>query len=62
MWFLFEALKSEVEGVRFKDNNAVISYVQELVRTQPKTFWKGNKTVAKTLEKCVEANGDYFEG
>ena len=31
--------------------------------TQPtkNLLGKGNKTVAKTLEKSIEANGDYFE-
>ena len=51
-------LKSDLQGMRFEDNNAVISYFKEWVRTQPKNFWgKGNRTVVKTLEKCIEANG-----
>ena len=39
-FFLFGRLKSDLEGVQFKDNNAVISYIQEWVRTQPKRFWE----------------------
>ena len=43
----------------FEENNAVISNVQEWVRTQSKNFRE--KGVAKTLEKNgTEANEDYW--
>ena len=38
--FLFGRLKSDLETVQFEDNNALTSYVQEWVCTQPKKFGK----------------------
>ena len=61
-YFLFGRHKSDLEGVRFEDN-AVILYVQEYVRTQPKNFWeKEIKQLSKRWKKCIEANGEYGEG
>ena len=55
-FFLFWRLKSDLEGVRFEDNQPVISYIQEWIRTQPKKFLKKrNKTVAKTQEKMYRS-------
>ena len=60
--FLFGRLISDLEGVQFEDNDAVISYVQEWVRTQPRNFWeKGIKQLLKHWKKYIEVRGDYFE-
>ena len=47
-FFLFGRTKSDLEGVWFKDNNAVISYVQQWIHTQPKNIWeRGIKQLPK---------------
>ena len=38
--FLFRRIQNDLERVRFEDSNAVISYAQEWVRTQPKNIWE----------------------
>ena len=53
--FLFWRFNSDLEGVRFVDNNAVISHVQEWVHTSKKLLGRQNKTVAKTLEKMCRS-------
>ena len=53
-FFLFGRLKSALEGVRFENGNAVISYVQELVRTQPKNFL-GIKQLPKVGKKMYRS-------
>ena len=55
-FFLFGRLKSDLEGVQFEDNSAVISYVQEWLRNQPKHFWeKGIKQEPKCREKMYSS-------
>ena len=51
-----------MEGARFEDTNAVISYVQEWIRIKKKFGEQGIKQLSKRWKKCMEANGDYFEG
>ena len=61
-YYLFARLKHDLAGRHFEDNNSVITAVREWIRTQPNTFFEeGIKQLPERWERCIGAQGDYFE-
>jgi hypothetical protein len=61
-FYLFGRLKSDLQGMRFADNDAGIQIVREWIRRQPQTFFeKGIRILQKKKKKCVDSGGEYVE-
>ncbi|PNF31849.1 hypothetical protein B7P43_G08910 [Cryptotermes secundus] len=61
-FYLFGRLKSDLQGMRFVDNDAVIQTVREWIRRQPQDFFeKGIRMLPERWKECVDSGGEYFE-
>jgi len=61
-FYLFGGLKSDLQGMRFADNAAVIQTVREWIRRQPQAFFeKGIRMLPERWKKCVDSGGEYIE-
>jgi hypothetical protein len=61
-FYLFRRLKSDLKGMRFADNDAVIQTVLEWIRRQPQAFFeKGIRMLPERWKKCVDSGGEYVE-
>ena len=62
-FFLFPKLKGVIKGTRFQDSKAITTAVTKELRAIPmKSFQKCIEAWQQRLEKCIRAQGDYFEG
>ncbi|PNF39144.1 hypothetical protein B7P43_G01326 [Cryptotermes secundus] len=58
-FYLFGRIKSDLQGVWFMDNNAIIQTVREWIRLQPQAlFEKGIRMLPECWKKCVDSGGD----
>ena len=61
-FFLFPKLKGVIKGTRFQDSKAITTAVTKELRTIPmESFQKCIEAWQQRLEKCIRAQGDYFE-
>jgi histone-lysine N-methyltransferase SETMAR len=60
-FFVFPQLKKPLRGKRFKDNDDVISAVEDFLSSQNETFY--NQSTQKLMHrgKCVALQGAYVE-
>ena len=62
-FFLFPKLKGVIKGTRFQDSKAITTAVTKELQAIPmKSFQKCIEAWQQRLEKCIRAQGDYFEG
>ena len=62
-FFLFPKLKGVIKGNRFQDSKAITTTVTKELRAIPmESFQKCIEAWQQRLEKCIQAQGDYFEG
>ena len=62
-FFLFPKLKGVIKGTRFQDSKAITTAVTKELRAIPmESFQKCIEAWRQRLEKCIPAQGDYFEG
>ena len=62
-FFLFPKLKGVIKGTRFQDSKAITTAVTKELRAIPmESFQKCIEAWQQRLEKCIQAQGDYFEG
>ena len=62
-FFLFPKLKGVIKGIRFQDSKAITTSVTKELRAIPmESFQKCIEAWRQRLEKCIRAQGDYFEG
>ena len=62
-FFLFPKLKGVIKGTSFQDSKAITTAVTKELRAIPmKSFQKCIEAWRQRLEKCIRAQGDYFEG
>ena len=62
-FFLFPKLKKVIKGTRFQDSEATKTAVTRELRAIPeKSFQESMEAWQRRLEKCIRAQGDYFEG
>ena len=62
-FFLFPKLKRVIKGTRFQDSKAITTAVTKKLRAIPmESFQKCIEAWRQRLEKCILAQGDYFEG
>ena len=61
-YYLFPKLKSVLRGKRFETNNDVIEAVDAFLRVQKFSFfYEGIAKLEDRWNKCVMAEGEYFE-
>jgi hypothetical protein len=61
-FYLFGRLKSDLQGMRFADNDAVIQTVREWIRRQPQAFLKRASGCFQNVgKKYVDSGGEYVE-
>jgi len=61
-FYLFGRLKSDLQGMRFVDDDAVIQTVREWIRRQQQAFFeKGIRMLPEHWKKCVDSGGEYVE-
>ena len=61
-FYLFGRLKSDLQGMRFVDNDSVIQTVREWIHRQPQaSFEKGIRMLPERWKKCVDSGGEYVE-
>ncbi|PNF16098.1 hypothetical protein B7P43_G03293 [Cryptotermes secundus] len=61
-FYLSGRLKSDLQGMQFVDDNAVIHNVREWIRRQPQNFFeKGIRMLPECWKKCVDSRGEYVE-
>ncbi|PNF28417.1 hypothetical protein B7P43_G16200 [Cryptotermes secundus] len=61
-FYLFRRLKSDLQGMRFEDDDAVIQTVWEWIYRQPQAFFKkGIRMLPQCWKKCVDSRGEYIE-
>jgi hypothetical protein len=61
-FYLFGRLKSDLKGMRFADNDAVIQTVWEWTRSQPQAFFeKGIRMLPERWKKYGDSGGEYVE-
>ncbi|PNF38656.1 hypothetical protein B7P43_G01208 [Cryptotermes secundus] len=61
-FYLFGRLKSDLQGMRFVDDDAIIQNVREWIRHQPQDFFeKGIRMLPKRWKKCADCGGEYVE-
>lgn len=59
---LFSPLKEFLSGHKFRDNDELITTVQNWIRTQPKNFFEnGIRKLPERWRKCIAVEGDYVE-
>lgn len=62
-FFLFPRLKSVLKGARFSDVDDIQESVTSVLKTIHKDAFSGSfQKLFERCKKCVERNGDYFEG
>ena len=62
-FFLFPKLKEVIKGTHFQDSEAInTDMTRELQAIPEESFQECMETWQKRLEKCIRAQGDYFEG
>ena len=62
-FFLFPKLKEAIKGTCFQDLEAIKTAVMRELRAIPeKSFQECVEAWQRRLEKCIRAQGDYFEG
>ena len=62
-FFLFPKLKGVINRTRFQDSKAITTAVTKELRAIPmESFQKCIEAWQQRLEKCIRAQGDYFEG
>ena len=62
-FFLFPQLNKVIKGTRFQDSEAIKTAVtRELLAISEESFQKCMEAWQRRLEKCIRAQGDYFEG
>ncbi|PNF13621.1 hypothetical protein B7P43_G17418 [Cryptotermes secundus] len=61
-FYLFGRLKSDLQGMQFVDDDAVIQNVREWIHHQPQNFFeKGTRMLPERWKKCVDCRGEYVE-
>ena len=61
-FFLFSKLKELIKGTRFQDSEAIKTAVTRELQTIPEeSFQECVEARQRRLEKCIRAQGDYFE-
>jgi len=61
-FYLFGRLKSDLQGMRFTDDDDTIQTVREWIRRQPQAFFeKGIRMLPERWKKCVDSGGEYAE-
>jgi hypothetical protein len=61
-FYLFGRLKSDLQGMRFADNDAINQTVWEWIRRQPQAFFeKGIRMLLERWKKCVDSGVEYVE-
>jgi len=61
-FYLFGRLKSELQGMWFADDDAVIQTVREWIRRQPQAFFeKGIRMLPERWKKCGDSGREYVE-
>jgi len=61
-FYVFGRLKSDLQGMRFADNDTVIQNVREWIRRQPQTFFeKGIRMLPERWKNCVDSGEEYIE-
>jgi len=62
-FFLFSKLKEVIKGTHFQDSEAIKTAVMRELQVIPEeSFQECVKAWQRRLEKCIQAQGDYFEG
>ena len=61
-FFLFPKLKGVIKGTRFQDSKAITAVTKKLRAIPMESFQKCIEAWRQRLEKCIRAQGDYFEG
>ena len=62
-FFLFSKLKEVIKGTRFQDSEVIKTAVtRELRVIREESFQECVEACQRRLEKCIRAQGDYFEG
>ena len=62
-FFLFPKLQEVIKGTRFQDSEAIKTAVTRELRVITEEFFQEcMEAWQRRLEKCVRAQGDYFEG
>ena len=62
-FFLFPKLKEVIKGTRSQDSKAIRTAVTRELRAIPEVSVQDYvETWQRRLEKCIRAQGDYFEG
>ena len=62
-FLLFPKLKEVIKGIRFQDSEAIKTAVTRELRANPEeSFLECVEAWQRRLEKCIRAQGDYFEG
>ena len=62
-FFLFPKLKEVIKETRFQDSKTITTAVTKELRAIPmESFQKCIEAWQQRLEKCIRAQGDYFEG
>ena len=62
-FFVFPKLKKVIKGSRFQDSEAIKTAVtRELRAIQEESFQECVEAWQRRLEKCIRAQGEYFEG
>ena len=62
-FFLFPKLKEVIKGTRFQDSEAIkTALTRELRAITEESFQECVEAWQRRLEKCIQAQGDYFEG
>ena len=62
-FLLFPKLKEVIKETRFQDSGAIKTAVTKELRAIPEeSFQECVEAWQKRLEKCIRAQGDYFEG
>ena len=60
-FYLFGRLKSDLQGMRFADNDTVIQTVREWIRCQPQAFFEKGIRMLSERKNCVDSGEQYIE-
>ena len=62
-FFLFSKLKEVIKGTHFQNSDAIKTAVTKDLRAIPEnSFQECVEAWQRRLEKCIQAQGNYFEG
>ena len=62
-FFVHPKLKKVIKGTRFQDSEAIRTAVTREIQAIPEEYFQECvEELQRRLEKCIRAQGDYFEG